>query len=145
MKSDVPRSTRPPLVLARAVGDPRTWLVVYLVLLAAVAFWPTPVDRDAGPVLTWIEDVVPWLTYERVEFIANVLLFVPFGALLTLLLRRRRWVLPIALAATIVIEMLQAVLLAERTPALSDIIANVLGAGIGMLVTLALSGRPRRP
>ncbi|WP_243075651.1 VanZ family protein [Microbacterium sp. SS28] len=122
-------------VFARVL-DARVWLAVYVAVLAAIAFWPSPVDREAGPLLAYIQSIVPWLTYERIEFTANIVLFVPLGILLTLILRKRRWVLPLALGATFAIEAIQAALLSERTPAISDIIANVLGAAIGMLVVL---------
>lgn len=136
MESDASPAAR---TARRAVlRDPRVWLGAYVVVLGAIAFWPVPVDRGASGLLAAIERALPWLTYDVIEFTANVLLFVPLGILLTLLLARRRWVLPIALAATALIETGQALLLAERTPAVTDVIANVLGAGIGMLVVVAL-------
>ena len=118
---------------AQALREPWVWLGGYLAVLTAIAFWPVPVDRGVGPLLEWIAGLIPWLTYDVIEFAANVVLFLPFGALLTLILRRRRWVLPLALLATVLIEAGQALLLTERTPAISDIVANVLGAAIGML------------
>ena len=137
--SPAARSTR-----RAALRDPRVWLAAYVVVLGAIAFWPVPVDRGASGLLASIERVLPWLTYDVIESTANVVLFVPLGILLTLILTRRRWVLPIALAATIAIEVVQAVLLPERTPAVSDVIANLVGAGIGMLATLAVLRRGRR-
>ena len=82
---------------------------------------------------------MPWLTYGVIEFCANILLFVPFGVILALALpTRRRLVLPIALAVTVVIELGQAVLLTQRTPSLRDVLANFLGAAVGLLAVLVI-------
>lgn len=130
---------------ARLERDSRGWLAAYAALLALIAFWPVPVDRDAGPLIRLLIRVFPGMTYEVIEFGANVLLFVPLGVLLTLIMQRRLLVLPIALGVTLTIELGQALLLAERTPAASDVIANLLGAAIGMLVVAVVEAlRPPR-
>ncbi|MEV5071083.1 VanZ family protein [Microbacterium sp. LMI12-1-1.1] len=117
-------------------------LVVYAVMLALIAFWPVPVDRGASGFLRAISSVVPWLTYDVIETAANVLLFVPFGVLLALALPLQRGlVVPLALATTLVIESGQALLLAERTPSLRDIVANVLGATIGLAIVQLIERR----
>ncbi|MCP2638091.1 VanZ family protein [Microbacterium sp. HD4P20] len=129
---------------ARVWRDARLWLVVYVVALALVAFWPVPVDRGAQGLLAAITRAVPFLTYDVIETAANVVLFVPLGALLALVLPRRApVVLGIALAATVVIEVAQAVLLPERTPSLRDILANLCGAAVGLGVVLLLRRRQR--
>ena len=122
---------------ARSIRIARLLLAGYVLTLAFIAFWPAPVDSGAGPLLRAITRVVPWLTYSVIEVGANVLLFVPFGILLTMVLARRRMlVLPIALAATILIETAQWLLLADRTPALSDVVANLAGAAVGLIITV---------
>jgi len=121
----------------RAVRDPRAWLAVYTLTLAAIAFWPSPVDKDAGPLLAAIARVFPVLTYDRIEFVANIALFVPLGLLLALILARNRWlVLPIAFLATVTIECGQALILDARTPSILDIIANTTGACLGILIAV---------
>ncbi|HYP72904.1 MAG TPA: VanZ family protein [Microbacterium sp.] len=121
--------------ITRLVRDPRAWLALYTVTLAAIAFWPTPVDKDAGPLLAAIARLFPALTYERIEFVANISLFVPLGLLLTLILTRSRWlVLPIAFLATVTIECGQALLLDARTPSILDIVANTAGACLGIVL-----------
>lgn len=138
-------STRRDTVLT-TIADPRVWLVVYGVLLAAIAFWPVPVDSEAGPLLRAITRAFPLLTYERIEFMANVAMFVPLGVLLTLIIRRRRWlVLPIALLVTVTIESGQALLLAARTPSVWDVVANTAGACLGMLVAVVGERLARSP
>lgn len=122
---------------ARSIRIARILLALYVLTLALIAFWPVPVDRGAGPLLRAITRAVPWLSYSMIEVGANVLLFVPFGILLALVLSLRRMlVMPIALAVTVLIESVQWLLLADRTPALSDIIANLAGAAAGLTIVL---------
>lgn len=128
--------------LSASIRDMRLWLGAYAVALAMIAFWPVPVDSGAGPLLRAITAAVPWLTYDLIEFSANVLLFVPLGALLALVIPRRRMlVLPVALFSTIIIEAGQALLLSARTPSLRDIVANFSGAAIGLLIVWLLERR----
>ncbi|MFD5213481.1 VanZ family protein [Microbacterium sp. NPDC058345] len=124
-----------------------TWVVAYGVILALIAFWPQPVDAGAGDFLRWLVDRVPLLTYDRLEFGSNIVLFVPFGVGLALLMRRLRYlIMPLALLASLAIESVQAVLIAERTPSLYDIVANVSGACVGLVaVVLTEVLRRRRP
>ena len=136
-----PRTPKRPLVLVL--------LAVYLILAAVIAFWPTPVDADAAPLLTRLitklhdHGMPTWLGYDHLEFTANVLFFIPLGALLTLLLARRRWWLAalIGLGASICIELVQQELLAARFSSLTDVAANSLGALIGALLTVWVTGR----
>ncbi|BDV29770.1 hypothetical protein Microterr_04300 [Microbacterium terricola] len=117
----------------------RVLIAVYLLALALIAFWPQPVDRDLSDVLQAVTRALPWLSYEVIEFSANVLLFVPFGVLLALAAPRlRAFVVPIGLAASVVIELGQAVLLSERTPSLLDVVANTAGAAIGLGLVLVI-------
>lgn len=117
-------------------------LVVYGVALAAVAFWPVPVDRGAGPLLRAITRLVPWLTYDVIETAANVLLFLPLGVLLALLLHRNRpLVLPLVLTVTLLIEGGQALLLPARTATVRDVVANAVGGLLGWLVVAAVERR----
>lgn len=116
----------------------RVVLTVYGISLALIALWPVPVDSGAGGILRRVTRVLPALTYARIEFSANILLFVPLGVLLMLILRRRYLILPIAIATTVAIECSQGLLLDKRTPSLLDIIANTAGACVGMLIVAAV-------
>jgi len=122
-----------------------TWVVVYGVALALIAFWPQPVDSGADRLLGVISRVFPILTYQRIEFGSNILLFVPLGVGLALLLRRARYlVMPVALLVSLTIESVQALFLADRTPSVHDIIANVSGAALGLVAVAVLDARRRR-
>ena len=115
----------------------RVVLTLYGISLAMIALWPVPVDSGAAGFVRRVTRVLPMLTYPRIEFSANILLFVPLGVLLMLILRRRYLILPIAIAVTVAIECSQGLLLDKRTPSVLDIIANTAGACLGMLIVAA--------
>lgn len=119
-------------------------LGVYVFVLTLIALWPTPVDGGAGPFLRLVARAVPVLTYARIEFGANIVLFIPLGVLLALILRRRHLIVPIALVATVVIESIQALMIDKRTPSVMDVIANLTGACIGLLVVAIIEWRRER-
>ena len=147
LPASVPAERGAPTLL-RAEGRSRQIarliLVVYGTVLALIGFWPSPVDAPAGPLLRGVTRALPWATYARIEFGANILLFVPLGVLLALILRQRYLVLPIAFVTTVAIESLQALVLARRTPSVMDIVANVTGACIGLLIVVFLEWSRRR-
>lgn len=123
--------------LARWRRSSRAWLSAYVIVLALIAFWPVPVDSGAGPLLRAVTRIFPLLTYSRIEFGANILLFVPLGFLLTFILARERWlVMPIAFLTTVTIETGQAIALAARTPSVLDIVANTAGACLGIVLAV---------
>lgn len=119
---------------------------VYALVLVLIAAWPTPVDRhvavaELSPVV-WLTrhlGLQPGQGYHLVEASANVILFVPLGALL--LLWRTSWGWPratlLALAVTVCIEGLQDALRPERIASLGDVLANTLGGAIGGLLVVA--------
>jgi hypothetical protein len=118
-------------------------LVAYLVAAALVAFWPVPVDSGATGFLHRIEQALPWASYRRLEFGANIVFFVPFGWLLSILLdRSRHLVLPIGIVTTVTIEAIQGELLSQRTASIYDVLANTTGTCVGMLIA-ALWARRR--
>ena len=126
---------------AAPVSRRRAWrlvlwgaLLAYVIALIAIAVWPTQVDVPARGMLADITRALPWLTYARIEFAANVLLFVPFGFLFTLILRRAHYVvLPAAVVVTVAVESWQS-LIDGRTSSILDVVANVTGACLGILL-----------
>ncbi len=86
-----------------------------------------------------------WITFARLEFAANVVMFVPLGLFLVLLLGRRQWWLAIGfgLALTAAIEFAQQ-FIANRVSDPRDLVANGIGAIVGTLLALAFTAAKAR-
>lgn len=80
------------------------------------------------------------LTYDRVEFLANVAMFVPVGMFLLLLFGSRLWWLAAGagFALTVAIELAQRSI-PGRVSDPRDVLANTAGALIGVAVALVLT------
>jgi glycopeptide antibiotics resistance protein len=125
-----------------AVAPARALLAVYLVGLAAVAFWPTPVDRPvAGRLQTMLfalhaAGLPELINYNFVEFSSNILMFAPIGVLAALAFpafHRGRIVLA-GFAASCCMELGQQLFLHDRFPSAMDIVANTAGSMLGLWV-----------
>lgn len=129
----------------------REWLAsialvgcVTVVLLATM--WPTPLDTDyAGAVDKLLavlhrNGVPEWFGYNKLEFSANVVMFVPLGFLLTMILPARVWWLALVIcpALSVGIELTQATFLSERFATVADVLSNSLGAIVGALCAVVL-------
>ncbi|MGE3192651.1 MAG: VanZ family protein [Microbacteriaceae bacterium] len=80
-----------------------------------------------------------WVNYDLVDFLANILFFVPIGLLGALLLPRRMWwlAMPAGLLLSAALELGQAAFLPERYASWTDVLANTLGAVLGALLGMA--------
>ncbi len=125
--------------------------VAYVAACLVIGFWPSrvdaPIDGSLGRVLaylhsTGIPDVVD---YRLIERGANVLLFVPLGALAAAQLSRRHWwiALVAGIALSGFIELGQALLLPGRHASWSDTLANSVGVAIGVGIMMLLRRRTR--
>lgn len=130
-------------------------LLVLLVAVLTITFWPTPVDGpfDAGlqaRLLSWHAHGVPgWFDYDFLQNASNVVLFAPLGALIASVALPRLWwasgVLGLALSLTV--EFVQAEFLPARFASAGDLAANTAGALLGgaiVAVARALRARRRR-
>lgn len=125
--------------------DPAFWLVCYLAALATVAFWPVPVDRDAKGLIDATTAAASWLSYARIEFSANIVMFMPLGFLVMKIRGGAPWmVVAIACCASLTMEILQGALLESRTQSVLDVVAHTLGAALGAELALFVD-RFRRP
>jgi VanZ family protein len=123
-----------------------TGLFACVAVVLAATLWPTPLDRGYSESITRVLDVMhrngipQWFGYDKLEFSANIGMFVPLGFLLALLLPQRVWWLALVIcpALSIAIELTQAQLLTQRFATVSDVIANSLGAVIGATFAVAL-------
>lgn len=121
-------------------------------MVALITLWPSPVD-EAGrsTLLLTLERLHArgwprWVGYAFVERAANVLMFVPFGALLGFLLPpRRRW-LAVVLPATasVLVEVVQHLALPLRLASGWDVVANATGAALGVLLVVGIMALPKR-
>lgn len=116
-----------------------TFLALYLVVLAFVVLWPTPVDKDAGRHLThtlaWLyaHGIPLWFSYPLLEWLSNVAMFLPFGFLVSVMLERGAWwkATVAGLALSTAIEMIQFLFFVQRTASVLDVLANALGTLVG--------------
>jgi glycopeptide antibiotics resistance protein len=151
-----PAPPGPPAPGGSARARLRRWaprlILVYLVALAFIAFGPVPVDRDAHDALLALIDWLQvhgapgWVRYSLVEFLANIVLFVPVGLFVMIMTGVRGWWLAVLVgfAASCTIELGQLIFLPDRVATLSDVIANTLGAAVGAVLGLLVlrGGRP---
>ncbi|WP_323960951.1 VanZ family protein [Arthrobacter sp. JZ12] len=122
-------------------------LASYLLALALIGFWPSPVDEGASGLIDRVlrflhrNGASSWFDYSTIESGANVLLFIPFGFLVAALLPlQRAWLaLPIGIIASMCIEVGQEVFRPERVATPRDVLANALGAVIGTVAVYMMS------
>lgn len=125
---------------------------VYLAFVGWITLGPQPLD-DANDAWLWRalrffgrHDLTDWITYQRVEFAANVAMFVPIGMFFLLLFGRRLWFISVLAGAalTCAIEFVQ-LFMPDRVSDVSDLIANSIGTVIGVLfVLIVTAGAARR-
>lgn len=121
-------------------------LLVYVGVVAAMTLSPTPLDQGFESTIAKFLDVlhrngVPeWFGYNKLEFTANIAMFVPLGFLLGLALPARIWWLALVVtpALSIAIELTQAGLLTARFATMSDVFANTIGGLLGTLLAVIL-------
>jgi glycopeptide antibiotics resistance protein len=87
-----------------------------------------------------------WVNYDLVDFLANILFFVPIGLLGALLVPRRIWwvAMPAGLVLSGALELGQAAFLPQRYASWTDVVANTLGAVLGALIARAIQAASRR-
>ncbi|CAD5999837.1 VanZ family protein [Agreia sp. COWG] len=132
--------------------------VLYLGCVGYITLGPEPYDaRSSGVLWRFLDffarhDETDWITFDRVEFVANIVMFVPLGLFFVLLVSRSRWWLAVLLcvATSVAIELWQGAFLPTRVADLGDIVANssggILGVCLGLIVmslSLAMRGRGR--
>jgi glycopeptide antibiotics resistance protein len=135
-----------PTDLRRSIASvARVFLVVYLIALGLIVWLPaaqaSTVTGIVVDIARLIERVgIPFaLGYPAMEFLANIALFAPFGALVTLARPRLRWwhVVLLGFATSAVIELVQ-LNLSTRFSTVSDLVANTAGAFAGWVIAAAL-------
>lgn len=129
---------RQPILAVATVG--------YLAFVGWLTLGPQPLDSNGRGMLHQFirflsgDNTLDWITFARVEFTANIVLFVPVGVLFTLMLGWRRWWLAGILGAglTAAIEFAQ-LFLPDRVTDPRDLISNSIGAVIGVALVLVVT------
>lgn len=127
----------------------RSWviggLIVYGLAVGIVLLLPVTYSGIVNAIGGWLRTGLglSFFGFGWVEFFANVLMFLPLGFLLTLLLKRRRYGVGLALLISVGAEVAQ-IVIPSRQPSLRDILANAIGAAVGALLAWLLVVRRRR-
>ncbi|WP_341952262.1 VanZ family protein [Salinibacterium sp. TMP30] len=122
----------------------------YLAVVAWLTLSPQAPDQRDGPLwqLALFLDrfsATQWLTFNDLEFVANIALFVPLGLFFVLLVGKRQWWLALGLAIVLTagIEWVQQ-FIPSRVSDVRDILSNSLGAAIGVVITLSVAAARQR-
>ncbi|MDR7233177.1 VanZ family protein [Agrococcus sp. BE272] len=134
----VPRARRAPLRRLGVVG-----LLLGIPVVLVVTLWPTHFLLRAKPRVVrgigWLQarDLADWLSWTRLEVLANVAMFVPLALLLVFVLGARRWWIAVALcvALSLGVEVVQH-FMPGRVASVRDIVANGIGALLGALLAV---------
>jgi len=123
-----------------------TMLVATVLLVLALTMGPTPLDQgfestvDRLLAILHRNGVPIWFGYNKLEFSANVVMFIPLGFLVSILLPLRAWWLALLItpAFSMLIEFTQATVLSARFATVADVAANSIGGFLGALAALGL-------
>lgn len=121
-------------------------LLVYASFVLLVTMWPHPqqleFDSIASKLLKALHNLgVPeWFGYDKLEFTANIAMFVPLGFFLGLALARKVWWLAVFLLPAFSggIEFMQGIALDERVSTVFDVLANTIGGYVGLLLAMII-------
>ena len=115
-------------------------MAFYVLLLAVALFSPTS-DVQSGLVddlVRVLQMVLPdaWITFTRVEVLMNVVIIAPLVFLCSMVWPRLSWQQWAAYGflGAIAVELIQGILLPDRSASLTDIVANGTGAVVGALL-----------
>ncbi|MFY9713820.1 MAG: VanZ family protein [Microbacterium sp.] len=124
-----------------------TAAVVGILLLSGLAMLTLTPPRIEDRMPNLVDRVVEvfhqlgWnrLGFTELEALANVLVFIPVGALAFVLLPRRIWVVSLFTgpAISVMIEGIQRLALPHRAATVNDVVANSLGATAGVALAIA--------
>lgn len=113
----------------------------YLGFVGWITLGPAPYDdRTAGILARVLEFFdrhasTAWITFDLVEFVANIAMFVPIGVFFVFLFGRRHWWLAIIFGVLLSmgIETIQHYFLPTRVADVRDVLANGSGAVLGVV------------
>jgi F0F1-type ATP synthase assembly protein I len=128
----------------------RRWALIGLLIYGACAgvvlLAPVSYSGIVHAIDSWLRSALglTWFGSGWVEFIANILLFVPLGFLLTLIARPHWLGVVVGLLVSAGVELVQ-IVIPSREASLRDVLANTCGAAVGaVLAWLLLQARVAR-
>lgn len=138
----------PPRPSRLRLGLSVSGLAAYSLVVAAATLSPTPLDQGYETSIARLlavlhrNGVPPWFGYSKLEFTANIAMFVPLGFFICLALPAGLWwlvtlIIPVGSA---IIELTQFFLLSERFASVMDVLANTAGGYLGAAFAVALRG-----
>jgi len=128
----------------------RRLVTFFLVLYAAFVAVITLTPRMPGSgllnrlVLRFLSELhrrgITWIDFLAIEFIGNVLMFLPLGLFAALLIPRRAWwsLLFLGTVSSAFIEFFQSVFLPGRVPEVRDLMSNTIGFLLGALFAISM-------
>jgi len=146
--------TRPAYASERALRRATAWLLAFTVLFMVYASL-YPFEFEVSRLAhfgreEWMR-AIAWRKPVRSDLIANLIFYLPFGALVTSLaprrlgpMRRFLFALGCGMALSLLIEFAQA-LTRNRDPSVMDVMVNALSAGIASLLALGARGLGLKP
>lgn len=110
--------------------------------------WPAPIDESFEGSVDRVLGVMhrsgipEWFGYSKLEFTANIAMFIPLGFLVSMLLPVRLWWLAFLICPgmSAAIELTQGALLSARFATVSDVVANSIGGFAGAVFAFVLRG-----
>jgi glycopeptide antibiotics resistance protein len=120
-------------------------LLAYAIVVGVVVLSPVSFAGIVHALGDWLSDDLGLTGFGTgwIEFIANIVMFVPLGFLLTLVFRHPWWGVLLALVLSAAVEVVQ-IVIPSRQASLRDVLANVLGAAVGALLAWLVVLRRRR-
>jgi glycopeptide antibiotics resistance protein len=117
--------------------------IPFLAGLAILTLTPSRVERSMPNLLDLVLSAahrLGWqsLDFTRLEVLANVLVFIPVGILAFVLIPRRAGILSLVVgpALSLLIEAAQRFALPHRAATFTDVVANSVGATVGVLLAV---------
>lgn len=113
-------------------------LTVLLMAIALIVLSPARPDAQGQEALRlWLNRAhKSWLprlvSFGLIEWLANVLMFLPLGFLVQFLFNRWKLTLASAVLLSSAVELTQAFLLPQRFGSVADVLANSIGAALGI-------------
>jgi glycopeptide antibiotics resistance protein len=125
--------------------------LLYLIGVAFITLGPQPQIASKNGIvmqvlrILWEHPATDWVTYNGVEFTANIAMFLPIGLFFLLLFGRGRWwvAMGVPFLMTLSIETAQ-IWIPGRVSDIRDVISNTIGAVVGVLFGLAITAAGAR-